>query len=255
MAAQLMACGSEAGDIEERLSQIKLPPGFGMPYYTDEYFSLTTQVLNLNPDDRSREVRHKVSIEYVPDRNLKQPMKPLFMTSGWGLVLLGGEDGYFGVADPTEEEHGPGCLPGETAGRDNYSDEFERQFAGHWVVQPGLEVNRTLVTNIMKVPYDTTVHYIAVHLHPFAESIELRDLTDDTTVFKSNVEGLDDRIGVRRVEHFDSAEGLAMFAGHQYELVSVYNNTTDREQDSMAVLLLYLLDKEFKGDPPMELRP
>ena len=28
IAAQLMACGSEAGDIEERLSQIKLPPGF-----------------------------------------------------------------------------------------------------------------------------------------------------------------------------------------------------------------------------------
>jgi len=97
------------------------------------------------------------------------------------------------------------------------------------------------------------VHYIAVHLHPFAESIELRDLTTGESVFRSTAEGFDDRIGIRRVQHFEHVEGISMFAGHEYELVSVYNNTTERDQDSMAVLLLYMLDKEFEVKAPIEL--
>ena len=42
--------------------------------------------------------------------------------------------------------------------------------------------DRTLVTELMSLPYDTTVHYIAVHLHPFAESLELIDLTTGKNV-------------------------------------------------------------------------
>lgn len=64
--------------------EIELPRGFGLPYFSDEPLSLVTQVLNLNPDDATRQVRHKVTIEYVRDRDLRQPMRPLFMTSGWG---------------------------------------------------------------------------------------------------------------------------------------------------------------------------
>ena len=71
--------------------EIRLPEGFGLPYYSDEAFQLQTQVLQLNPDDRSHEVRHKVTLEYVRDRDVRaadREMKPLFMTSGWGLVSL-----------------------------------------------------------------------------------------------------------------------------------------------------------------------
>ena len=110
--------------------EIEFPKGFGLPYFAHEALSLTTQVLNLNPDGQTHEVRHKVTIEYVLERDLQQPMKPLFMTSGWGLVLLDGPEGYFGVADPKESEHGPGCLPGEAAGHDEYSDAFNREFSG-----------------------------------------------------------------------------------------------------------------------------
>ena len=58
---------------------IEFPRGFGLPYFSDERFSVVTQVLNLNPDDQTHEVRHKVSIDYVRDRDLEEPMKPLFM--------------------------------------------------------------------------------------------------------------------------------------------------------------------------------
>ena len=227
---------------------IKLPEGFGLPYYTDEEFTLTTQVLNLNPIDGSARVRHKVAIDYILDRDVDEsrPMKPLFMTSGWGLVLLEGDTGHFGVANPTEEEHGAGCLPGDAAGHDNYTDAFNREFSGHWVVRPGREENSTLVTNIMKIPYDTTVHYIAVHLHPFAESLTLIDMTTGETVFKSEVDNSEGRVGIDRVEYFASVDGVPVYKDHEYELVSVYNNTTNEDQDSMAVMLLYLRDAKFK---------
>jgi len=102
------------------------------------------------------------------------------------------------------------------------------------------------VTQYLGLPYDTTIHYIAVHLHPFAESLELRDLTTRSTVFKSRTRGLGDKIGLSRVEHFASAEGIPVFQGHEYELVSVYDNTTGEDQDSMAVMFLYLAEKDFK---------
>ena len=53
------------------------------------------------------------------------------------------------------------------------------------------------------------------------------------------------RIGLDHVEHFSSAKGIALYKDHQYELVSVYDNTTNEMQDSMAVMLLYMLDKGF----------
>ena len=64
--------------------EIDLPDGFGLPYYSDEPFWLTTQVLNLNPDETVHRVRHKVAIEYVVDGESAKGMKPLFMTSAWG---------------------------------------------------------------------------------------------------------------------------------------------------------------------------
>jgi cyclophilin family peptidyl-prolyl cis-trans isomerase len=227
---------------------IQLPEGFGLPYYADEELSLATQVLNLNPDGQTREVRHRISIDYVMDGEVAEdePMKPLFMTSGWGMVLLEGDSGHFGVSSPDMDHHGDSCLPGQTAGADLYKDEFGREFSGHWVVKPGREENKTLVTEIMKIPYDTTVHYIAVHLHPFAESLELVDLTDGKSIFKSNVTNSRGKIGLDHVEYFSSVEGVPVYADHEYQMVSIYDNPTDVDQDSMAVMLLYLHDKQWK---------
>ena len=233
--------------------EIELPSGFGLPYWSDEALTLTTQVLNLNPDGEVHRVRHRVTIDYVRDSDLKRPMKPLFKTSGWGLVSLEDEQWVVGIAEPDAEQHGPGCLPGEGAADDLRTDSLGRRFSAHWVVKPGREVNHTRVSDTMDLPYDTAIHYIAIHLHPFAESLELVDRTEGRTVFKSEVKGFHDRIGVERVEHFSSEEGIPVYKGHEYELISVYNNTTSREQDSMAVMFLYLLDKEFEKSRPIDL--
>ena len=233
--------------------KIRFPDGFGIPVFSDEPLNLLTQVLNLNSPDVREKVRHKVTIGFVRDQDAAG-MQALFPSSAYGLALLEGDDGYYGISKPEEEMHGPGCLPGENASSHEYDDGMGRTFTGHWVVKPGREENRTLVTRLMAIPYDTTVHYIAVHLHPFAESLELRDLTAGETVFKSRARNHEDRIGLASVDAFSSPEGLPIYADHDYEIVSTYHNTTDVEQDSMAVMYIYLRDQEFDREKTLAKR-
>jgi hypothetical protein len=227
---------------------IQFPKGYGIPMLSTEPLSLTTQVLNLNEEGKKFDVRHRVTVRYVRDAD-RPAMKPLFQKSVYGLKLLDGKDPYFG-ASGSDDKHGAGCLEGKNASDHTYDDQYGRKFTGHWVVAPGREENRTTVTKLLQLPYDTTVHYIAVHLHPFAESLELIDLTEKRTVFKSRVRGLAGRIGIEHVDYYSSDEGLLVKAKHEYELVSVYDNTTKESQDSMAVMYMYFLDKKF--DKPDE---
>lgn len=60
----------------------------------------------------------------------------------------------------------------------------------------------------MQILYETRIHYIAVHLHPFAESLELRDLTTGESLFTSSARNYEDRIGLAHVDYFSSSEGI-----------------------------------------------
>ncbi|MGK0486258.1 MAG: hypothetical protein ACJAYI_001767, partial [Myxococcota bacterium] len=187
----------------------------------------------------------RTSIDYVVDAELSQPMKPLFQKAAQGMVLVEGKDGYYGLEEGNAEEHGEGCSVGSAAGGENVADPFGRVFSAHWQVEPGRQVNSTPVTEFLEISYDTTVHYVSVHLHPFAQSLSLRDLTTGETVLHAEATSIDTGIGLKHVETITSEEGVRIFADHKYELVSVYENTTDQMQDSMAVMFLYLHDKEF----------
>jgi hypothetical protein len=224
---------------------VEFPPGFGVPIASDELLTIDTQILNLNPVERPSTVKHKTTIDYVRDRDLSRPMKPLFQKAAQGMVLVDGKDAYFDVASADPAKHGPGCEVGARAGGRLITDDFGRSFAAHWKVEPGVEVNRTLVTQWMDIPFDTTVHYIAVHLHPFATSLELRDLTTNSSVYRSRATPPAGGIGLAHVESFSSEEGIPIYKDHEYELVSVYDNTTSETQDSMAIMFLYMLDKEY----------
>jgi hypothetical protein len=97
----------------------------------------------------------------------------------------------------------------------------------------------------MNVPYDTRLFAIAVHLHPFAESLEFRDVTEQKTIFKSDAVNYQDRIGLQKITSFASNDGVPIYKNHEYEMVSTYNNTSPKSVDSMAVMYLYLGDTEF----------
>lgn len=232
-------------------SEVRFPPGFAIPIASNEVISVEMQVLNLVHEGAPIQVRHKVTVEYVRDADLTFEMKPLFMKAATGLVSLGDTQAHYQV-EHSDPAHGEGCLMGESAAGKPKTDRFGRQFSGHWIVKPGREENHTLVTESMKVPFDTTVHYVAAHVHPFAESLSLRDLTTGETLFTSHAHNFTDRIGLREVEYYSSVEGFTLHDDHEYEVVSIYDNTSGVDQDSMAVLFIYALDREYER--PRDLR-
>jgi len=234
---------------------IEFPPGFGIPIMSDQELSLATQVLNHNIEGEEIDVRHDVAIDFVRDRDLKTPMIPLIQGGVSALKMVEGEEGYFGLSesDIDPKAHGPGCLLGDSAPTkpgmpDSFGDGQGRRFTGFWMVEPGIEENHSLVTNRLHLAYDTTIHYIAVHLHPFAESLELRDLTTGETLFKSRTRQAKKGIGLDEVEYYSSVEGIPIYTTHEYELVSVYDNTTEIRQDSMATMLLFLRATDMEAE-------
>ncbi len=230
-------------------SAIDFPPGFGIPIASDMELSLVTQVLNLNIENPDLDVKHRVQIRFLRDSELTQPITPLFQAAVEGFKAL--EDArYYGVSMDdahNPDELGPGCSVGQAAiAGDVDQDSLGQKFSAHWLVEPGREVNRTNVTRFFNLPYDTTAHYIAVHLHPWGESLELRDLTTGESKYLANVTAADGRIGIERVQYYSSPEGMEFHKDHEYEVVSIYNNTSDSNADSMAVMYLYLEDQRFQ---------
>jgi len=227
---------------------IQFPDGFGVPILSSQPLRLSTQVLNLNIDDPDLSVQHKITIEYIRDEDLQTRIIPLYQGAVEGFKALGTAQ-HYGVDESIVdvEHHGEGCSVGSSAVDGSVDrDTHGQEFTAHWVVEPGREVNTTLVTEFFNLPFDTRVHYIAVHLHPFAESLELIDRTTGETIFRSMARNSEDKIGLEEVEYFSSVEGVPVFKDHEYELVSVYNNTSGENQDSMAVMFLYLEDIQFK---------
>jgi hypothetical protein len=230
--------------------RVMLPEGFGIPVMSNQEIRMDAQVLNHNVVDRAFDVRHRISIDFVRDSSLPQPLIPLHPRPVFAMKLIEGPDGYTAVppdeVDP--EKHGEGCLIGEDAGGVNphlVDDPQGRKFTGFWLLPPGREENHTLVTKMLGLPYDTMLHYVAVHLHPFAESIELRDLTTRESVYKSRARQADEGIGLAEVEYFSSVEGIPLYKDHEYEVVSLYNNTSGETQDAMATMFLYLRVYDF----------
>jgi len=225
------------------------PAGFGMPLLSNEPIVLTTQVLNLNFANPGIRVRHRVTFYFTRDCELGEPMKPLYNSGVFGMALVEGPEGVLPEM-LAESEHGSSCLMRPQApnamGGSEYRDRAGRKFTGHWVVKPGREENVTDVTELLALPFDTKLHHAAVHLHPFAESLELRDATAGTTVFKSIARGPEHGYGLTDVSSFASVDGVPLIKDHRYEIVSVYNNTSGRDADSMAVMYLGILDKEFR---------
>ena len=235
----------------------KLPPGYGFPIASNEPLLLFTQVLNLNIEHPNNlKVRHRVTFEFVRDADLKEPMKPLFNLGASGMVELGNNPLALTTMMPTaastqdEEHHGASCLIGQrapqaAASSADYVDPHGRHMTGHWIVPPGRQVNASDITWFLRLPFDTKLRYAAIHLHPFAESLSIRDVNTGKTVLMSHATNPAKGIGLTHVDTIDAPEGIPFYKDHTYELISVYNNTTQQNADSMASVFLGLDDHEF----------
>jgi hypothetical protein len=70
--------------------------------------------------------------------------------------------------------------------------------------------------------------------------MSLVDLTTKKTLFESRVKNFSDRVGLSEIDAVSSVAGIPLAKSHEYELVVVYNNTSDVDRDAMATFFLYL---------------
>lgn len=232
----------------------KLPPGFGFPLASNEPLVLFTQVLNHNIEQpHNLRVRHRVTFEYVREADLKQPMKALFNLGASGMVQLNDNPLALTTMMPSAADgghHAGSCLigaraPQAVASSADYTDPSGRRMTGHWIVPPGRQVNASDITWFLRLPFDTRMHYAAIHLHPFAESLSVRDVTNGATVLLARATNPKVGVGLVHVDTFSSVPGFPLQKDHKYELVSVYNNTSAANADSMASIFLGLDNLEF----------
>jgi len=232
--------------LSEGQTEVRLPNGFGIPFRADEKLSVTAQVLNHNHRGTPVRVRQRVTVHFVRDSKLRKPLVALYQRGISTLVRLDGPEGAYGDGVDEHAMHEHAGAEGMAADAMPYHDREGRSFAGHWVVKPGREVRRTPINGWLDMQQNQTIHYVSVHLHPFAESLALRDVTTGETVLSSRAENRPERIGLARVDQIASPDGITLRKDHDYELVSAYNNTSGVDRTAMAVMYLYVEDTEFR---------
>jgi hypothetical protein len=228
-----------------RLS-IDLPPGFGVPIPADAPLDYVTMSLNLNERDHVVNVQMRTTVHSIAADQPGAPTKALFRRALYVLQPNG------------VSAKGPACMwkPGMHVGAgcgevikvsaiESPSAQPGQGLMNHWIVPPGHHIYATEITPQLNLPFDTTIHYATIHVHPFARGMELRDMTTGTTIFRLRSQDWPDRDGVAYVEEFKSSEGIPIQRDHRYELSAEYDNTSDTDTDAMAILYLYFLEKDL----------
>jgi hypothetical protein len=227
-----------------RLS-IELPPGFGVPVPSDAPLDYLTMSLNLNAPTQDVNVRMQTKVHTIAADQPGAPTKALFRRALYVLQPHENSPHMACVANARTQHVGAGC--GEALGSmgQPISAKPNDGLTNHWVVPKGHHVYTTEITPQLNLPFDTTIHYATIHVHPFARWMELRDLTTQTTVLRLNSTDWADRVGVAHVDEFKSVDGIPILRGHRYELTAEYDNTSGSNTDAMAILYLYLLEKDL----------
>jgi hypothetical protein len=215
----------------------KFPEGFGFPIFTNENLFISTQSLNHNVVDKNFQLKHKVELGYQPHNS---KLKPLMSRTIFVMLPYDSDNPFKG---PTEANPNL-CIPIDIDNH-SYLDENGAALSGHWVIKPGKATFKTDVTKQLGVKDTVSMHHIVVHLHPFAETLTLRDKTTYSILFTSNALNYSNKIGLKKVTSFSSKEGVLLYPDHNYELVLKTNNTSYVNQDMMGSMFVFLYDTEM----------
>jgi hypothetical protein len=235
---------------------LKLPEGFGIPVPADQPLRMISQVLNHHRPELFINTRQHVKIHYQKEKERDKEMKALYQQAVFVTKQIKGSEGAHGL--PLS------CLPyhkhpdsvikagvnhdcsieyDEDAEYNPYEDAQGRKFTGHWVLPYEAETLATNVSRMMDLNEDSRIHLISIHLHPFAEALELWDRTNDSLLYAASFKKDSIDFGFERIDYYSSEEGIPVYKDHQYELVSAYHCTDTTDQHTaMAVMYLYLRD-------------
>lgn len=244
---------------------IHLPEGFGIPIYSTEKLDLFSMSLNQNVENPNLNIRFKSHIDFIADRSASHAMKALFPRSVYGYVpIQRGKSGTgealpdamcavtpMNLAPHRAKDPGASCAPPSlNASAGGIRKDGETTL--HWMVPPGRHAYVSDVTDQLKINFDTTIHYVTAHLHPFGESISLRNRTTGQTVVTLKSKDHSRKKTVAFMDEFTFPEGVPICQNDQYELIIIYNNPTQKPTDVMGIVYLYMLDKYFgKGSEKM----
>jgi len=233
-------------------TSVRFPDGFGIPLEPGQQLETVSQVLNHNIPEIDLEVQHRIKLYYIKESERVGKMTPLYQQTLFVTKQTGGPAGEYGTPPIVNQGESNRVLADSAIAQcgiryDNEQfnpglDQYGRRFTGHWNVEPGSEALATDVSRTLNLSVPSNVHYMAVHLHPFAEHMQLRDVTADTVLFQVTASNFKDRIGLHELDFYSSEQGLALFPDHQYVLESEYANPTQEVHTAMATLSLYLAE-------------
>lgn len=213
------------------------PNGYGVPIKGNEFLYITTQALNHNQPKVFKKIKHLITVQH---ENYNGSQKPLMSKTVFIQLPYNKENPFKSPSDPGSNQ----CIPVETKNH-SYMDKNGNTLSGHWVVPVGKNTYKSSITDQLQIKDSLRLHFSAIHVHPFATSISLKDKTTNSTIFKSAISNYTDKIGLIKVEPFSSEEGVWMFANHEYELILETNNTSTADQDMMGSMFLFFYDKEL----------
>lgn len=88
------------------------------------------------------------------------------------------------------------------------------------------------------LPFNGRIHFMATHIHPYGESVELYNVSRRERVW-TGARKLDKAGQMVGMETYSNREGYKLQAGETYRVRSSYNNTTDHWIDAMAGVVIF----------------
>src|SRR5262249_46804004 len=154
-------------------SSIDLPPGFGVPVPASASLDYFTMSLNLNPQRGAVNVRMRTRLHTIAGDEPGAPTKALFRRALYVLQREGDSNTSMGpkcMTKPALDHVGAGCGEWMTVKTPNGSTMLmpAEGMTNHWTVVPGHHSYRSDITPQLNLPFDTTIHYATIHVHPFA---------------------------------------------------------------------------------------
>ncbi|MEL6810248.1 MAG: hypothetical protein AAFP76_02815 [Bacteroidota bacterium] len=225
------------GTLSNGINELNFPEGFGFPVASDDAFVIASRTLNHNIEDAFFKVKHHIKIKTARAGTPLKPIRPK------GLVLMLPYD----LEDPYDsKKNDPNlCSPIDLKnhsgpGADGVS------LSAHWELPEGKMHYEFDVTYQLYLQEDTTIHAMAAHLHPGAETFILYDVTLDQPVYTFSCENYTEKVGLKHVPSYSSKQGILLKADHKYKLVLETYNPSSDFRDMMAVLYLYVYDREME---------
>ncbi len=215
--------------VSQGQEEMKFPQGFAIKAENAaNNAAILAQALN-NNEDINKNLSYKLTVHYLSDTDAeKYALKALRTIT----VAVMAKDTHTAPA-----ESGDICTAQDGM--------LEPMLAGmsslvHFNVPPGRHEYTSPIERTNPIYMGGSIHYIKLHLHPYGESVTLTDKTRGKTVWHGKTLKDANKAVLTDADFYASIEGIKIEPTHEYEITTVYNNTSDTATDAMAVLRLYV---------------